>query len=264
MIELIHIGKKAKDLVLNVGSFIRSEASQFDNAKIEYKGLNDMVSYVDKEAEKQLVEGLKIILPEAGFITEEGTAHATDEDYKWIIDPLDGTTNFLHGLPVYSISVALMYQHTLVLGIVYEINKEELFYAHKNGGAFLNDKPIFVSPIKELNKSLLATGFPIHTFDQLGEYVELLQYFMKNTHGLRRLGSAAVDLAYVACGRVEGFFEYNLNPWDVAGGAFIVQEAGGVVTDFNGGNDYLFGKSIIAAGKVNKELSSVIKGIWNK
>jgi len=264
MQELITLGKKAKALVLNVGGFIRTEATQFDLAKIEYKGLNDLVSYVDKEAEKQLVEGLTLILPEAGFITEEGTATATDEDYKWIIDPLDGTTNFLHGLPVYSISVALMYQQQIIMGLVYEINKDELFYAHKGGGAFLNDKSIFVSPISTLNNSLLATGFPYHDFDRLEGYMELLQYFMKHTHGLRRMGSAAVDLAYVACGRVEGFFEYNLNPWDVAGGAFIVQEAGGVITEFSGGSNYVFGKSIIAAGKVNKELLNSIDAIWNK
>ncbi len=262
--ELEDIGLKAKSLVLQVGEFIRAESLKFSTSSIEIKGLNDLVSYVDKEAEQQLVAGLLTILPQAGFIVEEGTAGKTNEKYIWIVDPLDGTTNFIHGLPVYSISVALMHNNKLVLGIVYEINKSELFYAHKSGGAWLNDKSISVSPINQLSNSLLATGFPYHNFEQLETYIKMLSHFMKHTHGLRRLGSAAVDLAYVACGRFEGFFEYNLNPWDVAGGAFIVQEAGGTVVDFKGGANYLFGRSIIASGAVNKELFATIDSIWNK
>lgn len=263
MIDLADVGSKVKSLSLQVGEFIRKEAKQFNISSIEHKGLNDLVSYVDKEAEKQLVDGLVQILPGAGFITEEGTADKNREDYIWIIDPLDGTTNFIHGLPIYSISIALMYKDQLVLGLVYEINKDELFYAHKNGGAWLNDSPISVSPIKNLSESLLATGFPYHNFDNLETYMKLLTHFMKTTHGLRRMGSAAVDLAYVACGRFEGFFEYNLNPWDVAGGAFIVQEAGGTVIDFNGGKNFLFGRSIIASGGITKEFFSSINSIWN-
>lgn len=264
MIDLTELGFEVKSLVMQVGEFIRRESNHFNSSKIEHKGLNDLVSYVDKEAEKQLVKGLRLILPKSGFIAEEGTATKSSEEYIWIIDPLDGTTNFIHGLPVYSISIALMHQNKLVLGLVYEINKNELFYAHKNSGAWLNDKSIYVSSTSKLSESLLATGFPYHNFDRLETYMELLTHFMKNTHGLRRMGSAAVDLAYVACGRFEGFFEYNLNPWDVAGGAFIVQEAGGVVADFKGGDDYLFGRSIIAAGDINKELFSTIDSIWNK
>ena len=263
MKELSVIGKAAKEVVQEVGKFIRTESTQFDTIKIEHKGLNDLVSYVDKEAEKQLVDGLRAILPESGFITEEGTATSTNEAYKWIVDPLDGTTNFMHGLPVFSISVALMYQEQLVLGIVYEINRGELFYAYKGAGAWLNDQRIVVSPTAKLSNSLLATGFPYHNFEKLETYLKLLQHFMKHTHGLRRMGSAAVDLAYVACGRFEGFFEYNLNPWDVAGGAFIVQEAGGFVIDFQGGGNYLFGRSIIASGAVKEELFHTIDSIWN-
>lgn len=263
MKELVQLGEEARKLVLEVGAFIRKESQDFSINKIEHKGLNDLVSYVDKEAEKKLVEGLRDILPEAGFITEEGTASATNEDSKWIIDPLDGTTNFIHGLPVYSISVALLSANELVMGIVYEINKEELFYAHKGGGAWLNDSKISVSPITKLSDSLLATGFPYHNFKKLDTYMNMLSYFMQHTHGLRRMGSAAVDLAYVACGRFEGFFEYNLNPWDVAGGAIIVQEAGGSVKEFNGGPDFLFGKSLIAAGAVKEELFNSIDSIWN-
>lgn len=263
MIDLVEVGSKVKTLALEVGGFIRTESSKFNISSIEQKGLNDLVSYVDKEAEKKLVTGLKSILPNSGFIAEEGTANKADEDYIWIVDPLDGTTNFIHGLPVYSISIALMLKKELILGLVYEINKDELFYAHKGGGAWLNDTSISVSPISSLSESLLATGFPYHNFDKLETYMAMLAHFMKHTHGVRRMGSAAVDLAYVACGRFEGFFEYNLNPWDVAGGAFIVQEAGGIVTDFGGGRNFLFGRSIIAAGAVNEELFSVIDSIWN-
>lgn len=263
MKELAQIGKRTKELVKEVGGFIREEAAKFDPSKIEEKGLNDLVSYVDKEAEQKLVDGLKIILPQAGFIAEEGTATANDELYKWIIDPLDGTTNFMHRLPVFSISVALISEERLILGVVYEINRDELFYAHKDGGAWLNDKKITVSTIPHLSQSLLATGFPYHNFKRLDTYLDMLKYFMKHTHGLRRMGSAAVDLAYVACGRFQGFFEYNLNPWDVAGGAFIVQEAGGVVVDFKGGDNFLFGRSIIAAGMVKEELHNAIDSIWN-
>jgi myo-inositol-1(or 4)-monophosphatase len=264
MIDLIEVGLKSKSLTTDVGAFIRKEFTKFTVESIKQKGLNDFVSYVDKEAEKQLVSGLKDILPESGFIAEEGTADNSNEEYLWIVDPLDGTTNFIHGVPIFSISVALMHKNELVLGIVYEINKEELFYAHKDGGAWLNNKPISVSPIQKLSESLLATGFPYHNFDRLDTFMQMLSHFMKHTHGLRRMGSAAVDLAYVACGRFEGFFEYNLNPWDVAGGAFIVQEAGGTVSEFNAGRNFLFGRSIIAAGAVNKELSSTIDSIWNK
>ncbi len=264
MIDLIPVCEQVKLLVLEVGEFIRKEALKFDASKIEIKGLNDLVSFVDKEAEKKLVLGLKAIISKAGFITEEGTADKAREKYIWIVDPLDGTTNFIHGLPVYSISIALMYQNTLELGVVYEINRDELFYAYKGGGAWLNDNQISVSPISSLSNSLLATGFPYHNFDQLESYSQMLTYFMKHTHGLRRMGSAAVDLAYVACGRFEGFFEYNLNAWDVAGGAFIVQEAGGTVTEFNGGSNVLFGRSIVAAGGVGKELFNAIDTIWNK
>lgn len=263
MKTLEQIGSEAKELIKEVGSFIEGESGKFDSNRIEVKGLNDLVSYVDKDAEKRLVAGLGAILPEAGFIAEEGTATAKDEAYKWIVDPLDGTTNFMHGLPVFSISVALMHEEKLIMGIVYEINKAELFYAHKGGGAWLNDSKIAVSSTSSLSQSLLATGFPYHNFKRLETYTDILKYFMKRTHGLRRMGSAAVDLVYVACGRFDGFFEYNLNPWDVAGGAFIVQEAGGTVTDFQGEGNYLFGESIIAVGGVKEELIDVIDSMWN-
>ena len=246
-----------------VGGYIRQEAQNFDHHIVEEKGLNDLVSYVDKTAEKKIVEGLKEILPEAGFITEEGTAGYTEEEYRWVVDPLDGTTNFTHGLPVYAVSIALMHEEELVVGVVYEINKDEMFSAAKGQGAWLNGKPIRVSGREKLSESLLATGFPYYNFEKMSSYLKILNEFMQKTHGLRRMGSAAVDLAYVACGRFEGFFEYNLNAWDVAAGSLIVKEAGGEVTDFNLGNKFLFDREIIAGGNVLREMQGVIAKYWN-
>lgn len=253
------------DLIKETGAFIRREGKSFDRANIEHKGLNDLVSYVDKQAEQQLVEGLRQLLPGCGFIAEEGTAKATDEEYKWIIDPLDGTTNFLHNLPVFSVSVGLLQNDTLVMGIVYEVNQDELFWAIKGQGAYCNGQPIKVSPIEKVSQSLIATGFPYHDFGMMQTYLSIMDHFMRNSHGLRRMGSAAVDLVYTAIGRFEGFFEYNLKPWDVAGGVLIVQEAGGQVTDFGGGKDFLFGGQLIATnGKVHQEVLEIISGKWNK
>lgn len=263
MKDLDPVLKLVRSLTQEVGNFIRKESETFKTSDIEHKGFNDLVSYVDKEAEKKLVDGCRKIMPEAGFITEEGTASIQKEEYNWIIDPLDGTTNFTHGLPVYAISLALTFHNEVVLGVILEINRDECFYAIKGGSAYCNDDPISVSGVTELGKSLLATGFPYHDFGKMSTYLEILDSFMQQTHGLRRLGSAAVDLAYTACGRFEGFFEYNLKPWDVAAGIIIVKEAGGFVSDFSGGNNFLFGGEIVAAGNVHKDMLHVINGFWN-
>jgi len=249
-------------LVKETGEFIRQESRKFDHSKIEYKGKNDLVSYVDKEAEKRLVKGLSEILPGSGFVAEEGTSTHRSDIYNWIIDPLDGTTNFTHGLPVYAVSVALVKRGVLTLGVVYEINRDECFHAIKDQGAFLNHSPIKVSETNTLEKALLATGFPYYNFDQMQQYLTIINEFMQTTHGLRRMGSAAVDLVYTACGRFEGFFEYNLNAWDVAAGALIVQEAGGKVTDFKGGEDYLFGREIVAGNVTQSEMLATIRKHW--
>jgi myo-inositol-1(or 4)-monophosphatase len=246
MIDLKNICLNVCELARTTGAFIKLEAAKFSTRQVEIKGKNDFVSYVDKTAEKLLVEGLRHLLPEAGYIAEEGTSTKKGEVYNWIIDPLDGTTNFIHGLPCFSISIALMREQVLVMGVVYEINLNECFYAWENGPAYLNDALISVSKATRLADSLLATGFPYYDYGRMDEYLELFKYFMQHTHGLRRLGSAATDLAYVACGRFEGFYEYSLQPWDVAAGAFIVQQAGGTVTDFKGGNDFIFGKELVA------------------
>jgi myo-inositol-1(or 4)-monophosphatase len=245
-----------------VGDFIRKESQNFDSSKIELKGLNDLVSYVDKEAEKMIVEGLKSIFPQAGFITEEGTAMEKGEVFNWIVDPLDGTTNFMHGLPVYAVSIALTENDKVILGVVHEVNRDECFYAIRGGKAYCNEKEISVSKASGLSQSLLATGFPYYDFGQMEKYLGILNEFMQKTHGLRRLGSAAVDLCYVACGRFEGYFEYNLNPWDVAAGSLIVQQAGGFVTDFKGGGDFVFGREIVAGNASQGQILEVIQRHW--
>jgi myo-inositol-1(or 4)-monophosphatase len=216
---------------------------------VEYKGTHNLVTYVDKTAEKMLIERLRQLVPEAGFIAEEDDQLEQKTELNWIVDPLDGTTNFIHKIPLFSISIALTDGEITRLGVVYEINLKEAFYAWDNGPAMLNGKPIRVSNTKVLDKALLATGFPYYDYSKLDAYLMLFKDMMKYSRGVRRLGSAAVDLAYVAAGRFELFYEYGLNPWDVAAGAFIVQQAGGKITTFSGGKNFVFGKEIVASNQ---------------
>jgi myo-inositol-1(or 4)-monophosphatase len=176
---------------------------------------------------------------------------------------LDGTTNFIHGLPVFAVSIGFMEQDEVVLGVVYEVNRKESFYAYKGGGAFCNGVALKVSGAPTLSASLISTGFPYYQFDLIDRYLNIMKSLMQKTHGLRRLGSAAVDLCYVAAGRSEGYFEYNLNSYDVAAGVILVQEAGGKVTDFEGGKDYIFGRHVVATNhSIHEELMGVIAAHW--
>ena len=259
---------KVCELTEVAGGFIRAESGKIAVENIEVKGLHDFVTYVDKNAEKMLVKGLRKLLPEAGFITEEDTASEIGKHYTWIVDPLDGTTNFIHAIPCFSISIALMCDTEIVLGVIYEINLNECFYAWQGSKAYLNGKEIKVSATSKLKDSLLITGFPNRDYSLLDEYLSLFRFFMEETHGLRRFGSAAVDLAYVACGRGEGFYEYGLSAWDVAAGALIVKQAGGKVSDFKGGSNYLFGgytysESTKSDGWIIK-LDVTGKKVWEK
>jgi myo-inositol-1(or 4)-monophosphatase len=243
-----------EELCRNVGAFQMQHLRGVKMEAISDKGLNQLVSFVDVESEKMLVEGLRKINPDADFITEEGTqAEAGECISYWIIDPLDGTTNYLHGLQVFSISVALMQENSLMAGIVHCPAMGETFTAEKDKGAFLNGVPISVSGTDNLKQSLIATGFPYYQFQHTEAYLKLLGNLMRDTQGLRRMGSAAIDLAYTACGRFDGFYELGLSSWDVAAGALIVQEAGGLVSDFSEGTDYLFGKTIVAGNPQIKE-----------
>ncbi|SEI42998.1 myo-inositol-1(or 4)-monophosphatase [Dyadobacter sp. SG02] len=247
--DLELLTQKTIEIVRLASSFIQQEAALFSRDKIEYKDLNNLVSYVDKEAEKLLVAGLKEILPEASFITEEGTTgqEPDPEALNWIIDPLDGTTNFIHGIPVYCVSVGLARGKELLVGVIHEPSLNEMFYGWQGGGAWLNGKNIKISTVPTLADALIATGFPYYRFEKQKRYMYILELLMQKTHGIRRMGAAAVDLAYVAAGRFDGFYEYNLNSWDMAAGTLLIKEAGGIVTDFKGGDNYLFGGDIIAA-----------------
>jgi len=256
---LQNITEQVTEVAREAGDFIRQERKSFSADRIEVKGLNDLVSYVDKTAEQKIVAALQKVLPEAGFITEEKTTTKIGDRYNWIIDPLDGTTNFIHGLPVYSVSIALQEYDQLVSGVVYEVNQDECFYASKDSPAFLNGNEIRVSNAPSISNSLLATGFPYYDFSKQQQYINLFTELMKSCHGLRRMGSAAVDLAYTACGRFEAFYEYNLNSWDVAAGVVIVKQAGGHVVNFSGGDEVINSRELLATnGKITDEMLEMI------
>ena len=262
--DLALLTREISRIATDAGAFLLQERRQFQREAIEYKGLNNLVSYVDKETEKRLVDQLNKLLPETGFITEEGTTgqEADPNALNWIIDPLDGTANFIHNLPVFSVSIGLAQGKMPVAGVIYDPNRNECFSAWQGGGAYCNGTKLTVSPATQLGESLIATGFPYYQFDQMQKYLHILETLMKQTHGLRRMGSAAIDLAYVACGRFEAFYEYNLNSWDMAAGVLLVREAGGVVTDFDGGDEFLFRGDVVASCGIHPELMRVIQEYW--
>lgn len=250
-----------QNIARSAGAFIAGEREKFNLEDIEVKGKANFVSYVDKQAEIQIIENLRQLLPDSGFIAEEGTAESTSEKYQWIIDPLDGTTNFIHGLPPFAVSIALMEGDELVLGVVYEITQDECFYAWKGSKAYLNGKEIRVTTAATTGDALVATGFPYSAMDMLDPFIESMRYFMIHSHGLRRLGSAATDLAYLAAGRFEAFYEHGLKPWDVAAGAIIVRQAGGKVSDFNGTDKFLFNGQIVASNSAYfSEFKDIVHG----
>jgi myo-inositol-1(or 4)-monophosphatase len=269
MTDYTQLSLQVADVARRAGQFIRQEAAGFDRSRIQHKGLHDLVSYVDQESERLVVAGLRELLPQAGFITEEGTtgsdsqATSAGTELTWIIDPLDGTTNFIHGLPCYSVSVALMEGRELVVGVVYEVNLDECFRAVRGGGAFCNDQPIRVSDTSALGQGLVATGFPYSNFHRVDTYLSILKEFMRATNGVRRVGSAAVDLAWTAAGRFEGYFEFNINSYDVAAGILLVREAGGQVTQFLHEGDPVFGREVLASnGRVHAEMQGIIGQYW--
>jgi myo-inositol-1(or 4)-monophosphatase len=234
-------------LLKHIGEFQLAEQQKVKHTDVSEKSLNQLVSYVDIESEKMLVEGLLKITPNAGFLTEEETTSIRNEEQYWIIDPIDGTTNYLFGHTKFCISLALYENQKPVYAAVYVPADDELFSADATG-AYLNGKK-FTCSNRSLIDSLLATGFPYYNFDEMEAYLSLLNKLMKTTKGIRRMGSAAIDLAYTAYGRFDGFFELNLSPWDVAGGAYIVQQAGGIVSDFQKTGNFVFGTSIVAGNK---------------
>ena len=257
--RLDSILKELIELSKEVGVWMKSQTGMKED-DAEIKSANNLVTYVDKESERQFVNGLMRIFPEAGFVAEEGTGEQKVNGFNWVIDPLDGTTNFVHGVPVWCTSVALCEGDHPVVGVIYDPNLEECFSARIGGGAAMNGKAIAVTEIAALEKSLLATGFPYDDFGREDKYIALFRELMRKTRGMRRLGSAALDLAWTACGRFEGFYEYGLNPWDMAAGVIIVREAGGIVTTFHGHDAVVFAEDMIATnGGIHPEISTVIR-----
>lgn len=241
--EISHkVAQLAEQVGLKLMQYRRENAVQ-----VEVKGKHDFVTQMDKYSERLLVEGLSTILPEAGYIAEEGTRTDRGEKYNWIIDPIDGTTNFIHGVPPHAISIALMEDQRIVVGVIYELCGRELFVSSLGGGAFLNGQQIHVSSTPKVADSLVSTGFPYSNYERMQQYMQLFMHLTHNSAGLRRHGSAATDLAYVAAGRFDAFFEYDLKPYDVAAGVLLVTEAGGRVADFTGGDNYIFGREIVAS-----------------
>ena len=231
------------------GNVINRGARDLDLLTVSAKGPKDFVSEVDREAERQIVETLLAAYPDHAILAEEGTAkgaNATAENL-WIIDPLDGTTNFLHGFPQYCVSIALSHKGQVTQAVIYDPCRNDLFTATRGRGAYLNDHRIRVSRRAHLRECLIGTGFPFRDGSFLDTYLRMMKTMIESTAGLRRPGAAALDLAYVAAGFYDGFWEVGLNPWDVAAGSLLVQEAGGLIGDLSGNGDYLHGGQVIAA-----------------
>jgi len=223
--------------------------------QVEKKGVADFVTEVDRAAEAEIRQTLAEACPDHGFLLEEGGEVAGKSDAVWYVDPLDGTTNFIHRFPFFSVSLGLVKAGEVVVGVVYDPLRNEMYSAEKGGGTWLNGIAVKVSKAAALDAALLGTGFPFRAREHLDTYLDLFKRIFLGAAGVRRAGSAALDLAYVACGRTEGFFELALSPWDVAAGSLLVREAGGRVSDFHGGEGYLHGGDIVASnGSIHEEL----------
>ena len=231
------------------GNIINRGARDLDLLKVSSKGPKDFVSEIDHAAEAAIVDTLLGAYPDHAILAEEGTAKGRNEaaEHVWVIDPLDGTTNFLHGFPQYCVSIGLMHRGVVTQGVIYDPVRNDLFTASRGRGAFLNDRRIRVSKRQHLRDCLVGTGFPFRDGSYLDTYLAMMREMITHTAGLRRPGAAALDLAYVAAGCYDGFFEVGLNPWDVAAGSLLVLEAGGLIGDLSGEGDYLRGGQVIAA-----------------
>jgi len=255
MHPMLNIAVKA---ARRAGNIIIRATRNLDIVAFKEKAANDFVSEVDREAEQAIVRTLRDAYPDHSILAEESGASGRS-DYQWIIDPLDGTTNFLHGFPQYAVAIALTHKGTVTQAVVYDPGRNDLFTASRGRGAYLNDQRIRVSKRTRLKASLIGTGFPFRELEHLDAYLAILRDMMKNSAGVRRAGAAALDLAYVAAGRLDGFWEFGLSPWDMAAGALLITEAGGLVGDLNGENEYMKTGNIVAGNpKVFVELLRAI------
>lgn len=231
------------------GDVILRHLGRLGSGEVMKKMAFDYVTTVDKQSEAVIMSTISRRFPSHSFLAEESPGRQGTGDYRWIIDPLDGTTNYIHGYPVFSVSIALEHAGEIIAGVVFDPLRNELFHSIKGGGSFLNDRPIKVSDMASMEAALIATGFPFRKKEALDSYLEAFRSVFLEVSDLRRAGSAAIDLAYVAAGRLDGFFELNLSPWDIAAGGILITEAGGRVTDFGGGGDYLSTGNVVAGNK---------------
>ena len=256
MHPMLNIAVKA---ARRAGTIINRATQDLDLLTVQRKGNHDYVSEVDKMAEQAIVETLLEAYPDHAILAEEGGAQGKSE-YVWIIDPLDGTTNFLHGLPQFAVSIALQHKGLLSQAVVFDPTRNELYSATRGGGTYLNDRRLRVSKRTRLEDALIGTGFPYHDYSFLESYLKIFQDLVPKVAGVRRPGAASLDLAYVAAGRYDGFWEARLKPWDMAAGMLLIQEAGGLVTDFEGGENVLGSGNIVGGNpKIFAQLLKIIQ-----
>jgi myo-inositol-1(or 4)-monophosphatase len=246
------------------GAVINRASLELDHVRVSQKGRSDFVTEVDHAAEAAIVEILSKAFPDHAILAEETGARGSSE-YTWIIDPLDGTTNFIHGFPQYAVSIGLRHRDQITQAVVYDPTRNEMFTASRGRGAFLDERRIRVSRRDKLAESLIGTGFPFRSLEHLDDYVRMFKAVTEHTAGIRRPGAAALDLAYVAAGRLDGFWEIGLSPWDMAAGSLLILEAGGLVSDFDGEPGYLDGGSIVCGNpKVFGQLLTLVQGVHGK
>ena len=242
----------------SAGNIILRHSERLDTLTVREKAHHDFVTEVDQLAEQAIIRTVHKSYPGHGILAEESGAQAGDE-YQWVIDPLDGTTNFLHGFPQFAVSIAIKHKGALEHAVVFDPLRNELFTASRGGGAYLNDRRMRVSRIKQMDDALLGTGFPFRTQEHLDSYLEMFRVLFPMTSGIRRAGSAALDLAYVAAGRLDGFWEIGLSEWDMAAGVLLIQEAGGIVSDFAGGQEYFATGNVVTGNP--KIYAAIVKAI---
>lgn len=256
--------KTAVTAARRAGDIILDNLGHLTTSDVQTKQAFDFVTKVDKRSESVILQTIREKFPSHSFLAEETLKEEETDNYRWIIDPLDGTTNYIHGYPMFSVSIALEYRRETLIGVVFDPLRDELFHAVRGGGAFLNNRRVRVSETSTLAGSLIATGFPFRAKEMLDLYLSAFKKIFFEVSDLRRAGSAAIDLAYVAAGRFEGFFELRLSPWDIAAGSLLITEAGGIVTDFGGGNDFLSTGNIVAGNKdIQPGLLKMIKQVFS-
>lgn len=259
MLNLESLCTEVRQIARRAGAFLRDERLKFDAARVEEKSAHNYVSYVDKESERRLVEQLSALLPGAGFIAEEGSGSLANEEYCWVVDPLDGTSNYIHDLAPYCVSIALRNREELLLGVVYEVCRDECFYAWKGGRAYLNGQEIKVSEVSRPDNAFIALGFPYDADRYRPVALHLVDRLYGFAGGTRLMGSAAAEICYVACGRFDARIEAYLGPWDVAAGGLILTEAGGKLTDFGGGDTWPDAREVVASnGRLHEWALSLV------